>query len=92
MRAYSDNVIVKPIAEEVSEIRRILTAHVPHFVRKHQLLKRGVVVSAGPGLEDMKMPVGPGNTVIFDKNMGFPLELNHEKLHVIKMHNIICAK
>lgn len=88
MKAKSDNIIIKVIEEKVSDIIYIP----PIFREKLKALRKGIVVSAGPGIDDMKMPVTTGNTVVFGKYNGYPVEHNHVKLHVIKLHHLICAK
>lgn len=88
MRAINDNIVVRQIVETISE--RIIVP--PVFGRKIKLLSKGVVVSAGHGGENMVMPVERGNTVVYGKNAGFDIDLNGEKLRVIKLHNMVCAK
>jgi chaperonin GroES len=86
-----DNVVVKEL--EPDTLRRSGLA-LPPGASSHQPPHHGIVVAAGPGLDwwesaNVKMPVEPGDHIVFPWQAGVYIELDEEKLLVLRVGQIL---
>lgn len=81
----SDNLLVKNIPHEVSGKIYIP----PQFRKKMMFLQQGKVISAGKGTDLLPMQVKAGNTVVYERDAGFDIDLKGETYRVLKNYQII---
>jgi len=81
----SDNLLVKPVPHEV--IGGIFIP--PQFRKKILFLQKGKVVSAGRGTDLLPMPVKAGDTVVYERDAGFDIDVKGETYRALKNYHII---
>lgn len=79
-----DRVIVKPAAAEEKTSGGII---IPDTAQEKPM--RGVVVAAGPGKPDEPMTVKAGDNVLYGKYAGQEIELDGEKLLIMRESDIL---
>lgn len=93
IRPLFDNIIVKEV--DPPEIRRSGLL-VPETGREQHPPQEGIVIAAGPGLDwwarnDIEMPVKKGDKVIFPWQVGTYIEVEEEKLLVMRVVVILAV-
>ena len=86
-----DRVVVKEL--ERSEVRKS-GLHVPIDPADRLPPQRGIILAVGPGLDwwesqGVVMPVLPGDEVVFPYNAGSYIEVDEEKLLVLRVGEIL---
>lgn len=87
LKPLADRVLVRPDPKK-EEIGGIMLAE-----GAKEAPQRGLVVAAGPGIREegklYKLDVKPGQRVIYSKGMGSEIDLNGEKLLLMRQDDIL---
>lgn len=83
LKAVGQHIIVKPIEKEKITGSGII---IPDSATNKPC--KGTVVSAGNGDSHNPVEVKPGDTVHFSEHAGTPVEIDGEKLKVLKMRDV----
>ncbi|MDP4277723.1 MAG: co-chaperone GroES [Bacteroidota bacterium] len=84
LKPLSDRVVVKPAAAEQKTASGII---IPDSAKEKPL--KGEVVAVGPGTKDEVMQVSVGDVVLFGKYAGTEIELDGEKLLIMRQSDIL---
>lgn len=86
IRPLGDNVVIKRLeAEEKTKGGIILTS------ANKEVPQVAEVLAVGPGTEDVKMQVAPGEKVIFKKYGGTDIEVDGEEVIILPQHDILAV-
>ncbi|HKL92514.1 MAG: co-chaperone GroES [Bacteroidales bacterium] len=84
LQPLSDRVLVKPAPAEQKTASGII---IPDSAKEKPL--KGEVVAAGPGTKDEIMQVQVGDVVLYGKYAGTEIELDGEKLLIMRQSDIL---
>ncbi len=84
IKPLADRVLVRPAAAEEKTIGGII---IPDSAKEKPL--KGEVISVGNGTKDEEMVVKAGNTVLYGKYAGTEIEIDGEKLLIMRQSDIL---
>ena len=84
IKPLADRVLVKPAAAEEKTVSGII---IPDTAKEKPL--KGEVIATGDGTKDEKMVVKKGDEVLFGKYAGTELEVDGEKLLIMRQSDIL---
>ncbi|MDD4921607.1 MAG: co-chaperone GroES [Bacteroidales bacterium] len=84
LQPLSDRVLVRPAAAEQKTASGII---IPDSAKEKPL--KGEVIAAGPGTKDETMQVGVGDVVLYGKYAGTEIEVDGEKLLIMRQSDIL---
>ncbi|MCK9300898.1 MAG: co-chaperone GroES [Bacteroidales bacterium] len=84
LKPLSDRVLVKPAAAEQKTAGGII---IPDSAKEKPL--KGEVIAVGPGTKDETMQVVVGDFVLYGKYSGTEVELDGEKLLIMRQSDIL---
>jgi chaperonin GroES len=84
IKPLADRVLVKPAAAEEKTVSGII---IPDTAKEKPL--KGEVIATGDGTKDEKMVVKKGDTVLYGKYAGTELEIDGEKLIIMRQSDIL---
>ena len=84
LKPLSDRVLVRPAAAEQKTASGII---IPDSAKEKPL--KGEVIAAGPGTKDEIMQVGVGDVVLYGKYAGTEIEIDGEKLLIMRQSDIL---
>jgi len=84
LKPLSDRVLVRPAVAEQKTASGII---IPDSAKEKPL--KGEVIATGPGTKDEVMQVSKGDTVLFGKYAGTEIELDGEKLLIMRQSDIL---
>jgi len=84
LKPLSDRVLLKPAAAEQKTASGII---IPDSAKEKPL--KGEVIATGPGTKDEIMQVGVGDTVLYGKYAGTEIEVDGEKLLIMRQSDIL---
>lgn len=84
IKPLSDRVLVKPAAAEQKTASGII---IPDSAKEKPL--KGEVIAVGPGTKDETMQVSVGDTVLYGKYSGTEIEIDGEKLLIMRQSDIL---
>jgi len=84
IKPLADRVLIKPTAAEEKTASGII---IPDSAKEKPL--KGEVIAVGNGTKDEEMVVKVGNQVLFGKYAGTELELDGEKLLIMRQSDIL---
>ena len=84
IKPLADRVLLKPAAAEEKTVSGII---IPDNAKEKPL--KGEVISTGDGTKDEKMVVKKGDEVLFGKYAGTELEVDGEKLLIMRQSDIL---
>lgn len=93
LRPLFDRIVVKELKEDDAEVRESGLV-VPATARAKHPPQHAIVLAVGPGLDwwegaGIKMPVGPGDHVVFPYSAGTYVEVGDERLLVMCVHEVL---
>jgi chaperonin GroES len=84
LKPLSDRVLVKPAEAEQKTASGII---IPDSAKEKPL--KGEVIAAGPGTKDEAMQVTVGDVVLYGKYAGTEIEVEGEKLLIMRQSDIL---
>lgn len=84
IKPLADRVLIKPTPAEETTVSGII---IPDSAKEKPL--RGTVLATGDGTKDEKMVVKEGDTVLYGKYAGTEVELDGEKLLIMRQSDIL---
>lgn len=84
IKPLADRVLIQPTPAEETTISGII---IPDSAKEKPL--RGTVIATGDGTKDEKMVVKEGDTVLYGKYAGTEIELDGEKLLIMRQNDIL---
>lgn len=84
IKPLADRVLVKPAAAEEKTVGGII---IPDSAKEKPL--KGEVLAIGGGTKDEAMVVKPGDNVLYGKYAGTEIELDGEKLLIMRQSDIL---
>ena len=84
IKPLADRVLVKPAAAEEKTVSGII---IPDTAKEKPL--KGIVIATGDGTKDEKMVVKKGDEVLYGKYAGTELELDGDKLIIMRQSDIL---
>ena len=84
IKPLADRVLIKPTPAEETTIAGII---IPDSAKEKPL--RGTVLATGDGTADEKMVVKPGGEVLYGKYAGTEVELDGEKLMIMRQSDVL---
>ncbi len=84
IKPLADRVLIKPTPAEEPTVSGII---IPDSAKEKPL--RGTVLATGDGTKDEKMVVKEGDTVLYGKYAGTEVELDGEKLLIMRQSDIL---
>lgn len=84
IKPLADRVLVKPAAAEEKTVSGII---IPDTAKEKPL--KGEVLATGDGTKDEKMVVKKGDEVLYSKYAGTEIELDGEKLIIMRQSDIL---
>ena len=84
IKPLADRVLLKPAAAEEKTVSGII---IPDNAKEKPL--KGEVIATGDGTKDEKMVVKKGDEVLFGKYAGTELEVDGEKLLIMRQSDIL---
>lgn len=84
IKPLADRVLIKPTPAEETTVSGII---IPDSAKEKPL--RGTVLATGDGTKDEKMVVKEGDTVLYGKYAGTEVELDGEKLIIMRQSDIL---
>ena len=84
IKPLADRVLIKPTPAEETTVSGII---IPDSAKEKPL--RGTVIATGEGTKDEKMVVKEGDTVLYGKYAGTEVELDGEKLLIMRQTDIL---
>lgn len=84
IKPLADRVLIKPTPAEETTIAGII---IPDSAKEKPL--RGTVLAIGDGTADEKMVVKPGDEVLYGKYAGTEVELDGEKLMIMRQSDVL---
>ena len=84
LKPLSDRVLVKPATAEQKTASGII---IPDSAKEKPL--KGEVIATGPGTKDEVMQVSIGDTVLYGKYAGTEVEVDGEKLLIMRQSDIL---
>lgn len=86
IKPLADRVVIKPTpAEEVTMAGIII----PDSAKEKPL--KGEVIAAGTGTKDEEMVLKPGDTVLYGKYAGTEIELEGEKILIMRQSDVLAT-
>lgn len=86
LKPLADRVLIKPTPAEETTLSGII---IPDSAKEKPL--RGEVLAAGDGTKDEKMLVKEGDTVLYGKYAGTEIELEGEKLLIMRQSDLLAV-
>lgn len=86
IKPLSDRVLIKPTPAEERTMSGII---IPDSAQEKPL--RGTVIAVGPGTKDVEMAVKKNDTVIYGKYSGSEIEIDGEKLILMRQNDILAV-
>lgn len=83
---FEDRVLVEP--EEAEGVTKG-GIHLPDSVKERERPQKGKVVAVGPGKNDRPMKAQVGDTVLFTRYAGSPIEHNGKKLLMLSEAEVL---
>jgi len=84
LKPLSDRVLVKPAAAEQKTASGII---IPDSAKEKPL--KGEVIAVGPGTKDEVMQVNVGDVVLYGKYAGTEIEVDGEKLLIMRQSDML---
>lgn len=84
IKPLSDRVLVRPVAAEEVTVSGII---IPDTAKEKPL--KGTVLAAGNGTKDEEMVVKEGDTVLYGKYAGTEIDVDGEKLLIMRQSDIL---
>ncbi len=84
VKPLSDRVLIQPSAAEEVTASGII---IPDSAKEKPL--RGTVLAVGPGTKDEAMQLKPGDTVLYGKYAGTEVEIDHEKVLIMRQADVL---
>lgn len=84
VKPLADRVVVQPSAAEEVTTAGII---IPDSAKEKPL--KGTVLAVGPGTKDEQMEVKIGDTVLYGKYAGTEVELDNEKVLIMRQSDIL---
>lgn len=84
LKPLADRVLIKPAPAEETTLSGII---IPDSAKEKPL--KGSVLAAGEGTKDEKMILKEGDTVLYGKYAGTEIELDGEKLLIMRQSDIL---
>lgn len=84
VKPLADRVIIRPTAAEEVTVSGII---IPDSAKEKPL--KGTVVAAGPGTKDETMELKEGDVVLYGKYAGTEVELDGEKLLIMRQNEVL---
>ena len=84
VKPLSDRVLIQPSAAEEVTASGII---IPDSAKEKPL--RGIVLAVGPGTKDEAMQLKPGDTVLYGKYAGTEVEIDHEKVLIMRQADVL---
>ncbi len=84
IKPLADRVLLRPAAAEEKTVSGII---IPDTAKEKPL--KGVVIATGDGTKDEKMVVKKGDEVLYGKYAGTELEVDGEKLIIMRQSDIL---
>lgn len=85
LKPLANRVVVKPTEPEQKTKGGII---IPNSAKDNNTLY-GVVISVGPGTKNEEMIVKENDTIIYGRYGGIPIEIEGEKMIILKQSDII---
>ena len=86
IKPLADRVLLKPAAAEEKTVSGII---IPDTAKEKPL--KGEVIATGDGTKDEKMVVKKGDEVLYGKYAGTEIELDGEKLIIMRQSDILAV-
>ncbi|MBO5779711.1 MAG: co-chaperone GroES [Muribaculaceae bacterium] len=86
IRPLADRVLVNPIAAEEVTVSGII---IPDSAKEKPL--KGTVVAVGNGTKDEEMVVKEGDTVLYGKYAGTEIDVEGEKMLIMRQNDILAV-
>ncbi|MDE6450139.1 MAG: co-chaperone GroES [Muribaculaceae bacterium] len=84
IKPLADRVLVRPVAAEEVTVSGII---IPDTAKEKPL--KGTVLAAGNGTKDEEMTVKEGDTVLYGKYAGTEIDVDGEKLLIMRQTDIL---
>ncbi len=84
VQPLADRVLVRPVAAETKTASGII---IPDSAKEKPL--KGVVIAVGGGTKDEQMVLKSGDTVLYGKYAGTEIELDNEKLLIMRQSDVL---
>lgn len=84
VKPLSDRVLIQPSAAEEVTASGII---IPDSAKEKPL--RGIILAVGPGTKDEAMQLKPGDTVLYGKYAGTEVEIDHEKVLIMRQADVL---
>ncbi|MCQ2346891.1 MAG: co-chaperone GroES [Paludibacteraceae bacterium] len=84
IQPLADRVLIRPTAAEEKTIGGII---IPDSAKEKPL--RGEVIAVGQGTKDETMVLKAGNTVLYGKYAGTEIEIDNEKLLIMRQSDVL---
>ena len=84
IKPLADRVLLRPAAAEEKTVSGII---IPETAKEKPL--KGIVIATGDGTKDEKMVVKKGDEVLYGKYAGTELEVEGEKLIIMRQSDIL---
>lgn len=86
VKPLADRVLIRPVAAEEKTVGGII---IPDSAKEKPL--RGEVIAVGEGTKDEKMVLAEGDHVLYGKYSGTELELEGEKLLIMRQSDVLAV-
>ncbi len=86
IKPLSDRVLIKPTPAEERTMSGII---IPDSAQEKPL--RGTIIAVGPGTKDVEMTVKENDVVIYSKYSGSEIEIDGEKLILMRQNDILAT-
>ena len=86
VKPLADRVLIKPVAAEEKTVGGII---IPDTAKEKPL--RGEVIAIGKGTKDEEMVLKQGDQVLYGKYAGTELELDGEKLLIMRQSDVLAV-
>ncbi|MBQ8100922.1 MAG: co-chaperone GroES [Paludibacteraceae bacterium] len=86
VKPLADRVLVRPVAAEEKTVGGII---IPDSAKEKPL--KGEVIAVGNGTKDEQMVLKQGDTVLYGKYAGTELEIDGEKLLIMRQSDVLAV-
>ncbi len=86
IKPLADRVLIRPVAAETTTAAGII---IPDTAKEKPL--RGEVMAVGQGTKDEQMVLKAGNHVLYGKYAGTEIEIDNEKLLIMRQSDVLAV-
>ncbi len=86
IKPLADRVLIRPVAAETTTAAGII---IPDTAKEKHL--RGEVIAVGKGTKDEQMVLKAGNHVLYGKYAGTEIEIDNEKLLIMRQSDVLAV-